>query len=63
MTAIKEEVKEMLDRLPDDCTYEDIQYHLYVIEKVQKGLLRAEDGKALSHDNAKETMKKWLNEN
>ncbi len=62
MTAVKDEVRQMLETLPDDCTYEDIQYHLYVIEKVQKGLKRAEEEKALSHDQAKEKMHKWLSE-
>ena len=33
MKAVKEEVRSLLKRLPDDCTLEDIQYHLYVIEK------------------------------
>ena len=43
MTA-KQEVKSLLQKLPDDCTIEDVQYHLYVIEKVNKGLQRAKQG-------------------
>jgi hypothetical protein len=37
MNTVKEEVKTLLEKLPDDCTIEDIQYHLYVLEKIQKG--------------------------
>jgi len=37
MTA-KQEVRSLLQKLPDNCTLEDIQYHLYVIEKINKGL-------------------------
>lgn len=33
MSTVKEEVKSLLERLPRDCTIEDIQYHLYVLEK------------------------------
>jgi hypothetical protein len=34
----KQEVESLLSRLPDDCSLEDIQYHLYVLEKVRAGL-------------------------
>ncbi len=60
MTAIKDEAQKMIQNLPDNCTYEDIQYHLYVVEKIQKGLNRADDGETVSHQNAKNKMSKWL---
>ena len=34
MSTAKNEVQSLLEKLPDDCTLEDIQYHLYVVEKV-----------------------------
>lgn len=37
MLDIKEQVASLLDRLPNDASIEDIQYHLYVMDKVQKG--------------------------
>jgi len=33
MSTAKEEVKTLLDKLPDDCSLEDVQYHLYVVER------------------------------
>jgi len=36
MSAVKQEIQEMIHNLPDDCTYEEIQYHLYVVEKIKK---------------------------
>ncbi len=60
MSALKEEVQNMIDNLPDDCTVEDIQYHLYVIEKVQNGLQDIKEDKTLSHEEAQEKMAKWL---
>lgn len=36
MNTTKEEVRSLLQRLPENCTLEDVQYHLYVIEKVQR---------------------------
>jgi hypothetical protein len=37
MSALKQAVIKLVESLPDDCTVEDIQYHLYVREKVLRG--------------------------
>jgi hypothetical protein len=42
MSSVKQEVEALLKNLPDNCTYEDVQYHLYVVEKIKKGLDRAD---------------------
>lgn len=42
MNTPSTEVKSLLERLPEDSTYENIQYHLYVIEKIRRGIDRAE---------------------
>lgn len=60
MVAVKQEAQEMIQNLPDNCTYEDIQYHLYVVEKIKNGINRAENGEVSSHQDAKERMAKWL---
>jgi predicted transcriptional regulator len=60
MVAVKQDAQAMIENLPDNCTYEDIQYHLYVVEKVKNGIRRAEDGKRSTHQDAKERMSKWL---
>jgi predicted transcriptional regulator len=60
MVAVKQEAQEMIQNLPDNCTYEDIQYHLYVIEKIRNGISRAEKGEVSSHQDAKQRMAKWL---
>jgi hypothetical protein len=60
MGSAKDEVSSMLNKLPDDASYEDIQYHLYVLEKVKRGLERAETEGAISHQDAKARLGKWL---
>ncbi len=60
MSAVKEEVQKPLQNLPDNCTYEDIQYHLYVVEKIKKGISRARNGQSTLHEDAKKRMAKWL---
>ena len=60
MISAKAEVVSMLKALPEDVSLEDIQYHVYVLEKVKRGLGRAETESAISHEDAKERLGKWL---
>jgi hypothetical protein len=59
MSTAKEEVKALLDQLPDDCSLEDVQYHLYVIEKIHKGIARADKEGALSQGEVERKLDKW----
>ena len=59
MSNAKEEVKGMLEKLPDDCSLEDIQYHLYVVEKIHRGIDRAGKEGMLSHEEVEEKISKW----
>ena len=60
MSAVKQEIQDMIQNLPDNCTYEDIQYHFYVVEKIKNGISRAEYGEISSYQDAKQRMAKWL---
>ena len=60
MSTPKAEVAAMLETLPDDSSFEDIQYHLYVLEKVNRGIERAETEGVVSHEDAKIRLGKWL---
>ncbi|MBX3295906.1 MAG: hypothetical protein KF762_09360 [Acidobacteria bacterium] len=60
MSAIKDEVSSLLERLPDNTTIEDIQYHLYVMEKVRNGLESIERDGGLTHEQVEERLAKWL---
>jgi hypothetical protein len=59
-TSVKEEVIQMIQRLPDHCTLEDIQYHLYVREMVEKGMKDIDAGNVVPHQEAKRRMREWL---
>ncbi len=61
MHTAKQDVRELLDHLPDDATIEDIQYHLYVLEKVRRGRNDIRSGRGVTHEQAKERLQKWLN--
>jgi hypothetical protein len=62
MGTAKQEVESLLAKLPDDCSIEDIQYHLYVIEKVRRGLEAADSETAVTQDEAEHRLGKWLTE-
>lgn len=62
MSTAKAEVEGLLRTLPDDATLEDIQYHLYVLEKVKKGEERAAKEGTLDQDDVTERMRKWLDD-
>ena len=48
MTA-KDTVRALLDRLPDDCSLDDVQYHLYVVQAVGRGVADGEAGRVIPH--------------
>jgi hypothetical protein len=62
MSSVKEEVRKMLDQLPDDVSFEDIQYHIYVRQKVQRGLKDVQEGRVLSQEEVERRMARWLGE-
>lgn len=60
-TAVSE-VKYLLSRLPEESSYEDIQYHLYVIAKIQQGLAKVDSEGSVSHEEVEKQFEKWLND-
>lgn len=60
MSTPKTEVAELLDSLPDTASFEDIQYHLYVLDKIRRRAQRAQTEGTLSHEEATKRLEKWL---
>ncbi len=60
MNTAKEQVKEILEELPENTTLEDIQYHIYISKKIEIGLKDAEKGRTLSQEEVEKRMLKWL---
>ncbi len=57
---LKEEIKQIIDNLPDDCSLEDIQYTLYVRSKIQKGLEDVKNGNTLTSEEMERRFDKWF---
>ena len=60
MNTIKGKIQSILNQLPDDCSIEDIQYHLYVLEKIRQGLQVAEREPILQQEEVEGLLSKWL---
>ena len=50
MKTVKESVLELVQDLPDECTWDDVMYRLYVRQKIEAGLRAAEWGETVSHE-------------
>lgn len=62
MNTAKQDVELLLNRLPDDTSFEDIQYHLYVLDKVRRGLEDAHANGTISQEEVESRLSKWLTE-
>jgi hypothetical protein len=60
MQSEKEQAIEVLNQLPDDCTLEEIQYHLYVAETIKRRLEHAEQGGTWTSQDEVENCKARL---
>ena len=56
----KEVIRRLLDRLPDDATIEDVQYQIYVLQKIQAGEEDIRGGRTLPHDEVMKELAQWL---
>jgi predicted transcriptional regulator len=60
MSQAKDEVVRLIDSLPEDCTIEEIQYHLYVRQKIERGLAAIDEGRTVPQDEAERRVAGWL---
>ena len=59
MQTAKQDAAALIEALPDDASIEDIQYRLYVLEKVRAGLAEVEADQDISHEEAMARLAKW----
>ena len=60
MESAKEQVQRILAMLPDDASLEDIQYHIYVRQMIELGLVDVVAGRVISHAEVQQRLAKWL---
>ena len=62
MATAKDEVRRLLEALPDDATLEDVQYSIYVRERIERARREIDAGKLIEHDEVENRMRRWLDE-
>lgn len=60
MKSTKAEVRDILEGLPENASLEDIQYHLYVRQKIEHGLRAAREGRTMPHAEAVRRVARWI---
>ncbi len=53
MSIVKEEAMRLVKSLPDDATWDDLMYQIYVRTKVEAGIASAEAGRVVPHEEVK----------
>ncbi|QUH28757.1 hypothetical protein [Vallitalea guaymasensis] len=59
MNTIKKEVINIITKLPDDVSIDDIMYKLYVLDKVKKGQEDIKNGNFITNDELREEIETW----
>ena len=50
MSKVKDELIEMAKGLPDECTWDDVMYHVHVRQKIEEGAQDIAEGRVYSHE-------------
>jgi predicted transcriptional regulator len=56
MQTAKQAAQQLIERVPDQASWDDIMYELYVKQKLEKGLKAVADGRTVSHEEAKRRL-------
>ena len=56
----KTAVLKLLEQLPEEATLEEIQYHLYVLQKIRAGQEAADRGHVIPHKDVMRELAGWL---
>ena len=51
--TVKDEARRLIERLPDDATWEDLQYQIYFRQAVEAGLQDAREGRTVPLEEAR----------
>ncbi len=54
--AVRESARQVVESLPDQCTWDDLLYELYVRQKIDQGLDDVEHGRVVSHEEVRRIM-------
>jgi predicted transcriptional regulator len=50
MKSVKQELRELADKLPEESSWDDVMYQIYVRQKIEAGLKDVEEGRFVSDE-------------
>lgn len=56
MATPKEAARQLIEHLPDQVSWDDIMYELYVKQKIEAGLRAVEEGRTTPHEEVKRRL-------
>jgi len=56
MGFVRDEAKKIIDNLPDEASWDDVMYKMYVRKKIDEGLKAADEGRVVSREEVKKTF-------
>ncbi len=59
MGGVREEAQKLIDALPEETSWDDLIYQMYVRKKIARGIEAAEQGRVVPHEEVK---KQFLSE-
>jgi predicted transcriptional regulator len=57
MYSVREEAKKLLDKLPDEASWDDAMYEIDAGKKIEQGIIAAKEGKLVSHEEVKKRFR------
>jgi predicted transcriptional regulator len=54
MSTLKKEARDIADRLPDEASFDDFVYQVYVRQRIAEGNRAADEGRVQDHDDVKQ---------
>jgi len=60
LITAKTKAEKIIKNLPDSSSFEDIQYHLYIAEKLSKARQQIKAGQVHTQEEVEKRLDKWI---
>lgn len=60
MGNAKADALTLIQKMPDDATWETVLYRVYIRAKVEQGMAEIDAGKGIPHEQVMQEMEEWL---
>ena len=57
--STKEQMIQLIEKLPADATVEDAMENLYLLVKIERGIAQADAGQKISQEEARRQLERW----